>query len=149
MTKDVKKTMVVDATDQAAGNGIMSRRFFLNSALATGATLATGNSAFAQEASVGENQEEWTLMPGETVPEYGDVSSFEKGRVKKFVAPPTGGATASVGGRTPLHLLQGTITPSGLHLKSPITVFQILILINMKWLFMAWSSSLLNGMWNN
>lgn len=117
MTEKLKKTMVVDATDQAAGNGIMSRRFFLNSALATGATLATGNSALSQEVTVGENQEEWTLMPGENIPEYGDVSRFEKGRVKKFVPLPVGGATAAVGGRTPLHLLHGTITPSGLHFE--------------------------------
>lgn len=111
------KTLVVDPLDQAAGNGLMSRRLFLNSAIAGGASLATAGNAFAQEAVVGEGQEEWTLMPGDDLPEYGDVSRYEKGRVKRFVAPPTGLATASLSGRTPLHLLHGTITPSGLHFE--------------------------------
>lgn len=111
------KTLVVDPLDQAAGNGLMSRRLFLNSAIAGGATLAAAGNAFAQEAVVGEGQEEWTLMPGDDLPEYGDVSRYEKGRVKRFVAPPPGLATASLSGRTPLHLLHGTITPSGLHFE--------------------------------
>ncbi|MBT5187586.1 MAG: sulfite dehydrogenase [Kordiimonadaceae bacterium] len=109
--------MIVDATDQVAGNGLMSRRFFMNSALASTAVVAGGSAAFAQETSVGEGQEDWTLYPGDDAPEYGDVSQFEKGRVKKFVAPPVGGRTASSAGRTPLHMLHGTITPSGLHFE--------------------------------
>ncbi|MCB2091573.1 MAG: sulfite dehydrogenase [Alphaproteobacteria bacterium] len=117
MTHSKTKTLVVDATDQAAGNGLMSRRFFINSALATGATLASGAPAIAQDAIVGEGQEDWTLYPGDDLPLYGDVSQFEKGRVQRFVAPPTGGRTASSSGRTPHHLLQGTITPSGLHFE--------------------------------
>ena len=117
MTSETKKTLVVDATDQAAGNGLMSRRFFLNSALTTGAVIAGGSAAFAQETPVGENQEDWTLYPGESAPEYGSLSQFEVGRVKKFVAPPAGGRTASSAGRTPLHMLHGTITPSGLHFE--------------------------------
>jgi len=117
MKQITKKILVVDATDQVAGNGLMNRRFFLNSALATGAIVAGGPTAFSQEKSVGEGQEDWTLMPGDDTPEYGDVSQFEKGRVKKFVSPPSKGRTASSAGRTPLHLLHGTITPSGLHFE--------------------------------
>ncbi len=117
MGQKQNKTMIVDATDQAAGNGLMNRRFFLNSALATGAAVVGGSAALAQETTVGEGQEDWTLYPGDDAPEYGELSQFEVGRVKKFVAPPTGGRTASSAGRTPLHLLHGTITPSGLHFE--------------------------------
>jgi sulfane dehydrogenase subunit SoxC len=111
-----EKTLIVDATDQAAGNGLMNRRFFLNSALATTATLATGKAAFAQEA-VGEGQEDWTLYPGSDALEYGELSRFEAGRVKKLVGGLAGGRTATSAGRTPLHQLMGTITPSGLHFE--------------------------------
>lgn len=117
MTQKNKKTLVVDATDQAAGGGLLSRRFFLNSALAAGATLATNQTAFSQETIVGEGQDDWTLYPGDDLPEYGEVSHFELGRVKRYVAEPVGGRTASSSGRTPLHLLHGTITPSGLHFE--------------------------------
>lgn len=117
MTQKDTKTLVVDATDQAAGNGLMNRRFFMSSALATSATLASGAAAIAQEAIVGEGQEDWTLYPGDSTPEYGSLSQYETGRVKKFVAPPSGGRTASSAGRTPLHMLHGTITPSGLHFE--------------------------------
>lgn len=114
------KTLIVDATELAAGNGLLNRRFFLNAALAGSAALATGNNAFAQETDqepVGEGQHDWTLYPGSDALEYGELSRFELGRVKKRVSQIAGGRTASVAGRTPHHLLHGTITPSGLHFE--------------------------------
>src|SRR5712672_4448733 len=57
----------------------------------------------------------WMKVPGAGFAGYGQPSLFESKVVKIFPAPP---ATQGVGAsRTPLHLLEGMITPSGLHFE--------------------------------
>jgi len=119
-----EKTLIVDATDQAAGNGLMNRRFFLNSALATTATLAAGNSAFAQDPDqnpVGEGQEDWTLYPGSNALQYGERSRFEVNRIKRLLQDYEQEfhdlRLIRYSARTPLQHLMGTITPNGLHFE--------------------------------
>ena len=56
-------------------------------------------------------------VPGEGFTGYGQPSRFEAG-VLRFIPPPPNPATQGVGtARTPLHLLDGMITPSGLHFE--------------------------------
>ena len=115
-----KNSLVIDATDHSANGGLLNRRLFLSSAIATSAALATTSAAYGQE-MVGEGQEDWVLYPGSDALEYSDRSRFEVDSVKrllpndpqefldlrltKFVA------------RTPLAHLMGSITPNGLHFE--------------------------------
>ncbi|MBT5075013.1 MAG: sulfite dehydrogenase [Kordiimonadaceae bacterium] len=121
MKKDQNKNLPIDATDRVASGGLLSRRLFLNSAVATTAALATTRAAYGQEI-VGEGQEDWTLYPGSDALEYGERSRFEAERVKKFVPPITEAnqafydlRTTNASSLTPHQHLMGTITPSGLH----------------------------------
>ena len=55
----------------------------------------------------------WSLEPGATIEPYQRPSRFEKD-VVRTVSNPSGQPSAS-GARTPHHLVNGTITPNGLH----------------------------------
>ena len=59
----------------------------------------------------------WMKVPGAGFAGYGQPSRFESKVVRVFPPPPNP-ATQGVGpARTPLHLLEGMITPSGLHFE--------------------------------
>jgi sulfane dehydrogenase subunit SoxC len=104
-----------------AGGGLLDRRLFLkgSGALAR-AVSAAGAGLFAAGTAHSETLKvpEWTTMPGGEFTEYGMPSRYEAGvkrasgakRNPLFVA----GAQA---GRSPLHALEGMITPSGLHFE--------------------------------
>src|SRR4030081_4165026 len=97
--------------DPTAGNGILSRRIFLEGALVVGATGAGASCASAESLAV----QPWMKVPGPGFAGYGQPSLFESKVVKVFPPSP---ATQGVGAsRTPLHLLEGMITPSGLHFE--------------------------------
>ena len=102
--------------EPAAGNGIVSRRIFLERALIGGATgaAAAGTSvtaAWSEPLAVPA----WMKVPGAALSGYGQPSRFES-KVLRTVAPPPNPATQGIGtARTPLQLLAGTITPNGLH----------------------------------
>ncbi|XSC43376.1 sulfite dehydrogenase [Bradyrhizobium sp. RDT10] len=97
--------------DPAAGNGILSRRIFLEGALVVGATGAGLSYGSAEPLTM----QPWMKVPGPGFAGYGQPSPFESKVVKVFLPPP---ATPGVGAsRTPLHLLEGIITPSGLHFE--------------------------------
>jgi sulfane dehydrogenase subunit SoxC len=99
--------------EPVAGNGILSRRIFLEGALAAGAATAGASTAAAQPLAI----EPWMKTPGAGFEAYGQPSKFE-GKVVRAIAPPPNPATQGVGtARTPLHLLDGIITPSGLHFE--------------------------------
>ena len=95
-----------------AGNGLLDRRLFLKSGLVLGtAQLVAGNAhAARQEASV---RPEWMNVPGEPFTPYGQPTKFEE-EVVRFPSPNrlmrNSGASW-----TPLHKLEGMITPNGLH----------------------------------
>jgi sulfane dehydrogenase subunit SoxC len=56
-------------------------------------------------------------MPGANFAPYGQPSQFES-KVVRTIAPPANPATQGIGtARTPLHLLEGMMTPSGLHFE--------------------------------
>ena len=97
--------------DPVAGNGILSRRIFLEGALVAGATGAGLSRGAAEPLAV----QPWMKVPGPGFEGYGQPSPFESKVVKVFPPPPSPpGVGAS---RTPLHLLEGIITPSGLHFE--------------------------------
>src|SRR5215472_11006488 len=94
-----------EAGDQAAGNGILSRRIFLETALVAGASAAGASSAFAEPLTV----QRWMKVPGAGFADYGEPSRFED-KVVRAIPAPANPATEGVGSaRTPLHLLEGII----------------------------------------
>src|SRR5262245_23939535 len=102
-----------DPGDPVAGNGLLSRRVFVEGALVTGATGAAMSGAAAEPLPV----QPWMKTPGAGFTGYGQPSRFED-KVVRFIPPLPNPATQGVGpARTPLDLLEGIITPSGLHFE--------------------------------
>jgi sulfane dehydrogenase subunit SoxC len=97
-----------------AGNGLLDRRALLGRgvALAGAVSAGVGTSLTAAAAEPLTNGP-WSLAPGVPVPPYGQPSKYEANVVRTISNPrlePRGSAA-----RTPHHLLNGTITPNGLH----------------------------------
>jgi sulfane dehydrogenase subunit SoxC len=96
----------------AAGNGIVSRRVFLErTAAMTGAAGLGVGVAKAEPLAVAR----WMKEPGAHFTAYGQPSRYEAKAVRTIMPPPNP-HTAGIGtARTPVHLLDGTLTPNGLH----------------------------------
>jgi sulfane dehydrogenase subunit SoxC len=98
--------------EPAAGNGILSRRLLLEGALVAG-VAGIGSGASAEPLKV----QSWMKIPGAGFAGYGQPSRYEE-KVVRLIPPPPNPATQGVGAaRTPLQLLDGIITPSGLHFE--------------------------------
>jgi len=105
----------LDEQEAVAGNGLLHRRMFLSG----GAALATALSGYALSDSADAAPlpiEPWMKTPTtEGFSPYGQTSQYEskvlRGEPNK--GPGIAGGVGSI--RTPLHLINGTITPSGLH----------------------------------
>ncbi|NQV70533.1 MAG: sulfite dehydrogenase [Pseudohongiella sp.] len=99
----------------AAGNGLINRRHLLGLGL-TGMATAVANSALAADAGLTLKIPDWSRQPGPGASGYGSRSSFSEHIQRASGAPnplyPGGGAS-----RSPLHQLQGTITPNSLHFE--------------------------------
>jgi sulfane dehydrogenase subunit SoxC len=103
--------------EPVAGNGLLDRRFFLQSGavLATGAGLAAAGASAARAQSIGAEAPASMLKPGTAFTGYG-VPSHWRDNIQRILvtnAPPARIVTGS--SRTPLHMLEGMITPAGLH----------------------------------
>src|SRR5262245_46128375 len=97
-----------------AGNGLLDRRLFLG-----GGAAALGGSAVPTAWGAGGLPvEPWMKIlrtPGSSFVGYGQPSRFEDKVVRASANPPNAPGTGAA--RTPLHRLQGTITPNGLHFE--------------------------------
>jgi len=100
-----------------AGNGLLDRRLFLKGGLSLGAISGFGTilpSAPVQSAEKsGQARPPWMLEPGKPFSAYGQPSRYESEVIRWASANPAvkgNGASWS-----PLHMLEGTITPNGLH----------------------------------
>jgi sulfane dehydrogenase subunit SoxC len=99
--------------EPAAGNGILSRRIFLERGLIAGVAGigASTTGALAEPLAVPR----WSQEPGGDFTAYGMPSHYES-KVARTWAKPNNPATPGIGSsRTSHHLLDGMITPSGLH----------------------------------
>ena len=102
-------------TDQVAGNGILDRRIFLERAIAGAAGLAGMGVPISGAGAQPLGVPSWMKQPGAQFTGYGQPSRFEAKVVRAWASPPNP-ATEGIGAaRTPHHLLEGTITPNGLH----------------------------------
>ena len=108
-----RKQINLEAGVPAAANGILSRRIFLEGTLVAGAAAAGVSRALAEPLPVLP----WMKVPGAGFTGYGQPSRFES-KVARVIPPPPNPATPGVGpARTPLQLLDGIVTPSGLHFE--------------------------------
>jgi sulfane dehydrogenase subunit SoxC len=100
--------------EHAAGNGILNRRALLERTLLAGTAVVAGTGVTAAAAEP-LTLPRWMTEPGANFTGYGQPSRFE-GKVVRSFAPAANPATLGIGtARTPLQLLNGTITPNGLH----------------------------------
>ena len=100
--------------DTVAGNGLLHRRMFLTvgtAAAAAAAGAALPNPAAADALSV----EPWMKLPGSGFVGYGQPSKYEEKVVRTWNTAP--GTTGTGAARTPHHLLNGMITPNGVHFE--------------------------------
>jgi sulfane dehydrogenase subunit SoxC len=97
--------------EPAAGNGILDRRIFLQRTLVAGAAGIGTSAASAEPLAVAP----WSKQPGTDFTAYGAPSRFEDKVVRTWAAPANPTTPGIGSSRTPHHLLDGTITPSGLH----------------------------------
>ncbi|WOJ88159.1 sulfite dehydrogenase [Methylocapsa polymorpha] len=98
--------------DEAAGNGLVDRRLFLTGVAAG----AAAGGVFSEPASADElSVEPWMKTPGAPFVGYGQPSRFEDKVARVWASAPNAPGTGAA--RTPLHLLNGAITPNGLHFE--------------------------------
>src|SRR3954453_22240534 len=98
--------------EQAAGNGLLDRRLLL-----TATAAAIGSAAMADHARAAEALpvEPWMKTPGSPFVPYGQPSNYTSKVARVFASAP--GTTGTGASRTPHHLLDGMITPNGLHFE--------------------------------
>lgn len=113
----MRKSKRPDEPEQAAGNGLLDRRFFL-----TGSAAVIGSATLADQAVTADALpvetlpiEPWMRTPGSPFTAYGQPSKYASKVARTFASAP--GTTGTGTSRTPHHLLDGTITPNGLHFE--------------------------------
>src|SRR3954451_24440668 len=100
--------------DTVAGNGLLHRRMFLTAGTAAAAAVA-GAALPDLAVAAGLPVEPWMKLPGAGFAGYGQPSKFESKIARTFASLP--GTTGTGAARTPHHLLDGMITPNGLHFE--------------------------------
>lgn len=103
-----KRNEAPGALDQVAGNGLLSRRLLLGRGAAIAGTMALSRGASAEPLT----EPEWSRYQGTTVEPLGRRSKHEK--LDRILTNPKG-EPRTQHARTPLHLLNGQITPNHLH----------------------------------
>ncbi len=99
--------------ETVAGNGLINRRALLRGALFSAGIAAASAGIVQADDSIGANAPEWMKTPGRPFSAYGTPSHWQEKVQRIFTIAPGRAGTGS--SRTPLHLLEGTITPGGLH----------------------------------
>src|SRR5882672_8984554 len=102
-----------DSVPHVAGNGLIDRRALLSRGAALAGAMSVGAVGTTGAAAEPLANDPWSMAPGIPIPAYGGPSRFEAKTVRTLSNPklePRGSAA-----RTPHHLLNGTITPNGLH----------------------------------
>ena len=104
-----------DSAPQVAGNGLIDRRALLGRGALIAGAIGTGlttspTGAAAEPLPV----DPWSMATGTAIPPYGQPAKYEMTKVVRTLTNPKNEPRTSQA-RTPHHLLNGTITPTGLH----------------------------------
>jgi sulfane dehydrogenase subunit SoxC len=105
------KRVAAAEAEAVAGNGLLDRRYLLGAAVGGAAAMISRPAAAKGELAV----EPWMQEIGSSFVGYGQPSKYEAKVVRVVNTAP--GTTGTGISRTPLHLLNGTITPNGLHFE--------------------------------
>jgi sulfane dehydrogenase subunit SoxC len=102
------------ALQPVAGNGLIDRRALLGRGILFAGAAATGaGSSLTSAAADPLPVDPWSMGPGAPIPPYGVPAKYESKVVRTLTNPNNEPRTSAA--RTPHHLLNGTITPNGLH----------------------------------
>jgi sulfane dehydrogenase subunit SoxC len=107
------------SVEAVAGNGLLSRRALLGRGIILAGALGAAplgsltGAAAERPTDAPLTEAPWSLVPGATIEPYERPSRFEN-NVVRTLSNPNGQPSAQVA-RTPHHLVNGTITPNGLH----------------------------------
>jgi sulfane dehydrogenase subunit SoxC len=101
------------ATHTAAANGLLHRRALLGRGLALAGAVGTGVGLSTGASAEPLTEPDWSLVPGDPMSPYQVPSKFEKNVVRLIDNPDSLPQISHA--RTPHQLLNGTITPNGLH----------------------------------
>lgn len=105
-----------DSLEPVAGNGLLHRRALLRGgALVAAAAAAAPAATGAAENPIGKGSPPWMTEPGATFRGYGQPAPTEAHVQRSMRIMPDRPGTGS--SRTPHHLLNGAITPNGLHFE--------------------------------
>ena len=107
-----RSTRTLEDLEVGAGNGLLHRRAFLKGGPALAAAM-TGYSLSGSAAAQQLTDSPWSGRAGGLLTEYGVPARFEKGASRTLSNPK--GEPRTSHARTPHHLLNGTVTPNGLH----------------------------------
>jgi len=100
--------------EEVAGNGLLHRRALLGKGMAAGTLLGSTLGPLATGAAAEPLTEpQWGLEIGEDTPPYQSPSKFSQ-KVARTLSNPKFEPRSSIA-RTPHHLLEGSLTPNGLH----------------------------------
>ncbi len=112
----LEKTVAANLREETvAGNGLIHRRALLRTALFSAGIAAASAGIARADDSVGADAPEWMKTPGKPFSAYGTPSHWQEKVQRIFtIAPGRAGTGVS---RTPLHMMEGTITPAGLHFE--------------------------------
>jgi sulfane dehydrogenase subunit SoxC len=110
----ISKQSDLDQLEAVAGNGLINRRALLGRGIAfAGATTAGASATFTSAGAEPLPVDPWSLAIGSPIPAYEIPAKYEKHVVRALSNPNHEPRTSQA--RTPHHLLNGTITPNGLH----------------------------------
>lgn len=102
------------SASRVAANGLVDRRALLGRGILFAGAMGTGVGGLSTGAAAEPLMEApWGLEVGEILPPYQTPSRFEKNVVRTIDNPANEPGPSRA--RTPHHLLNGTITPNGLH----------------------------------
>jgi sulfane dehydrogenase subunit SoxC len=108
------KRSELESLEFVAGNGLINRRALIGRGIAfAGATTAGASTAFTGAGAEPLPVDPWSLAIGSPIPAYETPAKYEQHVVRTLTNPKHEPRTSQA--RTPHHLLNGTITPNGLH----------------------------------
>lgn len=115
MRKHNRAKSEVAANEEARGNGLLGRRALLRAGALAAGIAGVGASIARAAETVGSDAPDWMKTPGRSFSTYGMPSKWQERVQRAFTVLP--GRPGTGASRTPLHLLEGTITPNGLHFE--------------------------------
>ena len=109
-----RKNQRDDSAPEVAANGLIDRRVLLGRGVLIAGFMSVGfSNSLTRAAAEPLPVDAWSLEIGTAIPPYDRPAKYEKNVVRTLTNPKNEPRTSQA--RTPHHLLNGTITPNGLH----------------------------------